>query len=146
MESTQQPILDDSAPVPPRVLELVATATRQKLAPPVKGAPDETAARLESWDVAAARAVRQAGLKAARFEVETAKELARLCTLDAPAFTRIGDRWVVLLGQRRGALDLVVIDGRSERRQRMRPAALMAWLRPPGARGSASRGWLSSRR
>ncbi|MCY0991260.1 ABC transporter ATP-binding protein [Nannocystis sp. ILAH1] len=134
--------MDDPAPVPPRVLDLVATATGQKLAPPVKVAHDETAARLESWDVAAARAVRQAGLKAARFEVETAKELARLCTLDAPAFTRVGDRWVVLLGQRRGALDLVVIDGRSERRQRMRPAALMAWLRPPGA-PRISQPWLA---
>lgn len=142
MESMQQPIMDDPAPVPPRVLELLATATRQKLAPPVMHAPDETAARLETWDVAAARAVRQAGLKAARFDVETAEELARLCTLDAPAFTLLGDRWVVLLGQRRGVLDLVVIDGRSERRQRLRPAALMAWMRPPGA-PRVSQPWLA---
>lgn len=132
MEPTLQTSVDEAAPIPARVFQLLAAATEQKLAPPPTHAPRE-AFGLEAWDVGAARAVQQAGLKAARFNIETADDLARLCALDAPAFSLIGGRWVVLLGTRRGALDLVVIDGRSERRQRVRPAELMAWMQPRGA-------------
>ncbi|WAS91341.1 ATP-binding cassette domain-containing protein [Nannocystis punicea] len=139
MNQSPETSMDEAAPVPARVLELLAAATGQTLAPPV---PGERAIGLETWDAAAARTVRQAGLKAARFSVETADELSRLCALEAPAFTLVGDRWVVLLGARRGALDLVVIDGRSERRERVRPAALMAWMRPRGA-PRTSQPWLA---
>ncbi|PCC71159.1 ABC-type bacteriocin/lantibiotic exporter, contains an N-terminal double-glycine peptidase domain [Nannocystis exedens] len=125
--------MDDATQIPPRVLELVAAATGQTLATVTHAAPAESDGGPQPWDVAAERAVRQAGLKAARFTVETEEELSRLCSLEAPAFTSVGDRWYVLLGARRGALDLVVLDGRSERRQRMRPAAFMAGLKPRGS-------------
>ncbi|MDC0671879.1 ABC transporter ATP-binding protein [Nannocystis radixulma] len=123
--------MDDASPIPARVFELLAAATGQTVVAAVTTSEPEPSS--QTWEVAAARAVRQAGLKVARFDVETADELSRLCALDAPAFTSLGDRWVVLLGTRYGALDLVVLDGRSERRQRMRVATLMAWLKPGGA-------------
>ncbi|WP_224197496.1 ABC transporter ATP-binding protein [Nannocystis pusilla] len=122
--------MDDATPIPARVFELLAAATGQTLVAPVMTSEPEPSP--QPWEVAAARAVRQAGLKVARFDVETADELSRLCALDAPAFTSLGDRWVVLLGTRYGALDLVVLDGDSERRQRMRATTLMAWLKPRG--------------
>ncbi|MCY1060055.1 ATP-binding cassette domain-containing protein [Nannocystis sp. SCPEA4] len=115
------------------MLELVAAATGQTLAPVTSAGPQQPDGGIQTWDALAERAVRQAGLKAARFTVETEEELSRLCSLEVPAFTAVGDRWFVLLGARRGMLDLVVLDGRSERRQRVRVAAFMAGLKPRGS-------------
>ncbi len=124
---------NESTQVPARVLELLASAAGHDLSPQVAS---EAAAfgRLsgargnEDWASAVTRATCRAGLDVASFRVEGIDELERLRELDMPALTRVGERWLVLVGARGPMLDLIIIDELGEQSRRMRPAALLDWL------------------
>ncbi|MCY1064382.1 hypothetical protein OV090_06405 [Nannocystis sp. RBIL2] len=126
--------MSDPSRIPARVLELLASVTGHGLSlHAASAAAGSVALDPEDWLQSTARAARQAGLKAARFTVDTAEELRRLCALESPACSRVGDRWLVLLGARRGVLDLVIVDELGEERRPMRAAGLIRWLAGHGA-------------
>ncbi|WP_434426359.1 hypothetical protein [Nannocystis pusilla] len=103
--------MSDPSRIPARVLALLASVTGHGLSlHAASAAAGSVALDPEDWSQSTARAARQAGLKAARFTVDTAEDVRRLCALESPACSRVGDRWLVLMGARRGVLDLVTVD------------------------------------
>jgi putative ABC transport system ATP-binding protein len=119
----------DRGHVPPRVLELVAAAAGCELSPrQALSAAAHGLIHADDWPDAIARATRRAGLKVASFRVEGIDELERMRELEMVALTRVGDRWLVLRGARRAALDLTIVDELGEQHRPMRPAALLDWL------------------
>lgn len=85
------------------------------------------------WLGPAAKALRRAGLKASRFAFDGPRELLRLRTLETPAVTRVGKRWLLMLGERAGVLDLRVVDDLGEQVLPLRGPALAGWLADHGA-------------
>ena len=55
-------------------------------------------AHMSDWTQSLAEGCRRAGLRAAQFSVASMVELERLATLGTPAVTRIGERWLYVLG------------------------------------------------
>lgn len=83
----------------------------------------------EDWTLAFAHSARRAGLRASQFVVEARPEFGRLTKLGTPAVTRIGDRWVIVLGDLgpRG-LNVIMIDPFGEEQRTMTHIALLDWL------------------
>jgi putative ABC transport system ATP-binding protein len=118
----------DHVRIPARVLEILAHAVGTPL---TLAAASEAAgvAHQADWTLALAHSARRGGLKAAHFLIETWTELVRLTTLGTPSATRIGDRWLLVLGNTRiGGLNVVVIDALGERQQTMSHFVLLDWL------------------
>ncbi len=82
---------------------------------------------IDDWTLALAHSCRRAGLKAARFTVETDAELERLTALGTPAVTQLGERWIYVLGNGR-LIDVRMLDSFGERRRSMTINDLQAWL------------------
>ncbi|MDC0676041.1 hypothetical protein [Nannocystis radixulma] len=123
------PANDHTRRIPGRLLELLAEVTGHALTPQAASVATQDAwVDPAAWVPPAVRAARLAGLKAARFSVDSAADVTRLCLLDAPAFTLVGKRWLVLRGAQRGVLDLVVFDELGEHALRMRAPGLVRWL------------------
>lgn len=131
----QTQTINGPIPIPARLFELLAEVTGHELSLQAASAAvrERWVDEAGEWVVEAAEAARRAGLKAARFTVETAEELARLVALDSPSFTRVGGRWLVLRGARGGVLDLMVLDELGEQPLRLRGPALVRWLAAHGA-------------
>jgi ABC-type bacteriocin/lantibiotic exporter with double-glycine peptidase domain len=117
----------DHVRIPARVLEILAAAVGTPL---TLDAASEAAgvAHQVDWTLALAHSARRGGLKVAHFRIETWMELARLATLGTPSVTRIGDRWVLVLGTNSGGLNVVTLDALGERRQTMSHFVLFDWL------------------
>ncbi|WAS91338.1 hypothetical protein [Nannocystis punicea] len=126
--------MTDPTRVSARVLELLAKSAGHELSLHVAREAARSA-RLtgEDWLGPAARAMRRAGLKAAHFAFSTPAELTRLRSLDSPAVTRVGERWLLLLGERAGVLDLRVVDALGEQVLNLRGPGLTRWLADHGA-------------
>ncbi|MDC0671877.1 hypothetical protein [Nannocystis radixulma] len=124
-----------------RVLELLAETAGHEL---TLHAADEAARSVrfvgDDWIEPAAKAARRAGLKAARFTV-TAEELGRLRSLDSPAMTRVGERWLLLLGARGSVFELCVADEFGEQGLSFDGPALARWLAEHGATSPTA--WLA---
>lgn len=120
--------------MPGRVLELLAQATGHPLSlRAASSAAASVSVAGDDWVESSAHAARRAGLKAARFSMDTADEFARLAMLETAAFTRVGERWLVFLGAQAGVLELRVVDELGEQTLRLRPPALIRWLTAHGA-------------
>ena len=117
-----------------RVLELLATASGAPLGPRI--AWEAAAEGIASGGGQVGRtltvAARRAGLRVGGFD-SSCPGPAALVELGVPAVTWLpgpsGGRWVVTVGRRRRSLEVVIVDEAGERRRRLRPAQLAAWLR-----------------
>jgi putative ABC transport system ATP-binding protein len=118
----------DYVRIPARALEILAAYIGTPL---TLDAADEAVgmAHQGDWTLAFAHGARRAGLRSSHFLVETSPELMRLTTLGTPAVTRIGDRWLIVLGPARGsALNVVVLDAFGEQQRTLTHFALLDWL------------------
>lgn len=117
----------DHVRIPARVLEILAAYIDTPL---TLEAANEAAGvdHQADWTLAFAHCARRGGLKPSHFVV-TSAELVRLTTLGTPAVTRIGDRWLIVLGTVRStALNIVIIDQFGEQQRTMTRGGLLDWL------------------
>jgi putative ABC transport system ATP-binding protein len=118
----------DHVRIPARVLEILTAYVGTPLT--LEAASDAAGvAHQDDWALALAHSARRGGLRPSHFVVETSPELIRLTTLGTPAVTRIGDRWLIVLGNDRArGLDIVIIDAFGELQRTMSHFALLDWL------------------
>ena len=126
--------MTDPTRVSARVLEILAKSAGHDLSLQVaREAGRSVRWTGDGWVERVAKAMRRAGLKASRFAMTGPQELSRLRSLEAPAVTRVGERWLLLVGERSGALELRVVDALGEEALRLRGPALIRWLTDHGA-------------
>lgn len=113
--------------VPARVLEILAETVGTPLTIP-NAHHAASIAHEADWTLAFSHCARRGGLKTAAFNVSTFAELSRLATLGTPSVSKVGDRWLLVLGSRGPLLEVMVLDAFGELAQRMTASSLREWL------------------
>ena len=121
----------DSISIPGRVLEVLADAVGTPLTLEAASAAASIVHQTE-WTLAFAHGARRAGLKAAEFKISTFVELDLLMSLGTPSVTKVGDRWLAVVGTVGSRLDIMILDSYGERRQVLSRDSLRAWLTEHG--------------